>query len=163
MKLRLTAATTACVLGMAGAVARAENNSVKYGIETMTKRFVIAYKSRDVRAIRRVLTPDFAWKQTDGKSLNADQAMEGLQRQLDRVVSMDVMTIKMLNITTLGDSASAIAYCTFRGSVRNTGGAVQKVTSTTKYKYYWIRTKKGWRVDGITDLNSWADSGKSSH
>ena len=159
MKLRLTAVAAVCTLCVLTS-AKADDNSARYGIEAMTKRFVNAYRNRDVAAIRRELTPDFAWKRPNGTSLKAGPAMAGLQRQLDRVVSVDVMSIQLDNVTTLGDSASAIAICTFRGSIRDSSGAVKKVTSKSKYKYYWVKTKKGWRIDGITDLNAWSESGK---
>lgn len=162
MNLRFTAIATAYFVCTITAIAGAEDKGVRYGIETMTQRFVTAYKNRDIATIRRELTPDFAWKRPDGTSLNADKAMDGLRKQLDRVVKVDVMTIRLENLTTLGDSASNVAVCSFRGTVRDSSGAAKKVTSTSKYKYYWVKTKKGWRIDGITDLNNWSDTGKQN-
>jgi ketosteroid isomerase-like protein len=149
-----------CTLWVLNTTAKADDNNVRNGIEAMTKRFVTAYRNRDVQSIRRELTPDFAWKRPNGTSLKADAAMEGVTRHLDRVVRVDVMNIKLDNLSMLGDSASATAICLFRGSVRDSAGAIRKVTSKSKYKYYWVKTKKGWRIDGITDLNGWSESGK---
>jgi ketosteroid isomerase-like protein len=140
--------------------AKADNIAAREGIELSAQRFATAYKNRDVDAIRHELTADFGWKRPDGTKMSAAVAMRGLRRQLDRVISVDEMKLTLGQISVLGDSASATVLCDFRGRVRNASTGHKKVSSRSKYHYYWVKTSKGWRIDGIDDLNGWSETRK---
>ena len=72
---------------------------------------------------------------------------------MERVVSIKSMSLHIGDISLLGDAASATVLCDFSGTIRTDSGDQKKVTSHSKYKYFWVKTFKGWRIDGITDLN----------
>jgi ketosteroid isomerase-like protein len=154
MKFRSPASLTAAAVLFLSPMAKADQISIRSAVDVLTKRFVAAYKSKDVETIKRELTPEFSWKRTDGSSLKTKEAMQGLKRQMERVVSIKSMSLHIGDIALLGDAASATVYCDFSGTIRTESGEQKKVSSHSKYKYYWVKTLKGWRIDGITDLNS---------
>ena len=160
MKLRLAALAAVWALTPVTANAGTDNISARNGIESSAQRFAEAYKNKDMRAIRHELTADFGWKKPDGKSLDASQAVDGLRKQMDRVISVDEMTLTLGQISVLGDSASATVQCVFRGRVRGGSKGARKVVSRSKYHYYWVKTSRGWRIDGIDDLNGWSESAR---
>lgn len=131
---------------------QADSKETHQEIQAVYDRWLIGWKSEDIRAIMAPFTTDFRYTFANGKVLDRKQ-LEGVWKEaLKTIKSIESVTLTAGEVTVKGRQASDVATWKLTGVYTDPKGKDHPATELFVSRDLFVKTPKGWMFKRSKDL-----------
>ena len=126
---------------------------VKSEIQAVTNKFLKAYKTRDLKAIEKMCTPDFKYKVLNGQVMNLKQSLDMMKAEFSMMPEPAAMTMKVDKVRSRGNIAVAETSGSFKGKMPGPDGKMHVMAGTGKSRQTYVKTAGGWKTKMVEEVS----------
>lgn len=125
---------------------RADDAATRKEIEKQYARISAALKTKSLKSLDKVTTPDYTLKSPKGQVVTWQQMQTQMGLYLSFLQKVTEASSKVSKLAVKGKEAKVEVKQSFSGVIADpqTEGKVHKVTSATQYKDTWIKSNGTW-------------------
>lgn len=153
-KRRLAIASLAVLVVsiVAPSLVQAYNQDARHELEAVYARVDQATKNKDIKTLKSYLSESFKLKRQDGKIINREEALNGLEESLN---SFKEIHSSNAAISSLKEEASTTVVDTtqvLKAAVDGPDGKSHELAGTVKSRDTWTHDEHGWIIQSSEDL-----------
>jgi ketosteroid isomerase-like protein len=135
-------------------VQTAQGRIAQRDIQEAINQWLEFSEARDLDAVARAMTPDFALQLLDGTVLNRQQVLDGMRQEWASVLRVsDETSITVERLELLGPQATVYTrqhYVRYMPSRKD--GSPHEVITNVRHRETWVFTEKGWISKRVEEI-----------